>query len=209
MYFANPTGAAKQHMLDGLLGFIDTPAQGSKRPDGVVWCADNGCFSDAFDEAKWWRFLEKNAGDPKCVFATAPDVVGDHAATLERSRPWLPKIRALGYRAAFVVQDGATVTNVPWGEFDVIFIGGAKDNRFKLGPTVRQLVAEAKRLGKWVHMGRVNSGKRYRYAECIGCDSADGTYLTKGPDKNLPKLLGWLRDLDERPALVRLIGEPS
>jgi hypothetical protein len=45
-------------------------------------------------------------------------------------------------------------------------------------------------------MGRVNSLKRLRYAEMIGCDSVDGTYLTFAPDENLPRLLGWLRDLD-------------
>jgi hypothetical protein len=43
-------------------------------------------------------------------------------------------------------------------------------------------------------MGRVNSLRRHRYAAAIGCDSADGTYLTRGPDENLPKLLGWVRD---------------
>jgi hypothetical protein len=42
-----------------------------------------------------------------------------------------------------------------------------------------------------VHCGRVNSWKRLAYAESIGCTSADGTYLTFGPEINLPKLLGW------------------
>jgi len=56
----------------------------------------------------------------------------------------------------------------------------------------RELVREAKRRGKWVHMGRVNSLKRLQYATSIGCDSADGTYLVKAPDGNLPTLLAWL-----------------
>lgn len=42
-------------------------------------------------------------------------------------------------------------------------------------------------------MGRVNSERRYRYALAIGCDSADGTYLTFGPDQNLPDVLAWSR----------------
>ena len=54
--------------------------------------------------------------------------------------------------------------------------------------------AEAKRRGKQVHMGRVNSARRYRYAEAIGCDSADGTYIAFGPDVNLPKVLAWPMD---------------
>ena len=56
----------------------------------------------------------------------------------------------------------------------------------------RDLVAEAKERGKWAHMGRVNSMRRYDYARGIGCDSADGTYLTFGPTVNLPKVLKWI-----------------
>lgn len=203
LYLANPCGErVLDQMRAGVLGYIDTPAQGNKRPEGVAWCADNGCFSSRFNEAKWWRFLEVNADHADtCLFATAPDVVGDADATIERSVPWLPKIRALGYPAAFVAQDGLTLlhgalltegfkSSIAWDEFDALFIGGTTD--WKLGPVVVELVAEAKRRGKWVHMGRVNSNKRYKYAAAIGCDSADGTYLTFGPDVNLPKLLGWV-----------------
>jgi hypothetical protein len=193
MYFANPTTGTAELMASGRLGFIDTPLQGNKRPPGVAWCADNGCFSDKWEADKWWRFLVKNAPSAgSCLFATAPDVVGDHEATLERSRVWLPKIRNLGYLAAFVAQDGATPGNVPWDDFDVLFIGGAEDDMFKLGPAGRAVITEAKKRGMWVHMGRVNSRKRYRYADAVGCDSVDGTYLTFGPDVNIPKLLRWV-----------------
>ena len=50
-------------------------------------------------------------------------------------------------------------------------------------------------------MGRVNSLKRYRYAEAIGCDSVDGTKLVFGPDQNLPIVLGWVDDLRTQPAM--------
>jgi hypothetical protein len=50
-------------------------------------------------------------------------------------------------------------------------------------------------------MGRVNSLTRLRYAEAIGCDSADGTYIVFGPDVNFPKVLGWLRDVNTQHAL--------
>jgi hypothetical protein len=43
----------------------------------------------------------------------------------------------------------------------------------------------------------VNSEKRYRYAEAIGCHSVDGTYLTYGPDKNFPNLEAWARTSDQ------------
>lgn len=193
MYFANPCGpAAIDAMRAGTLGYIDTPAQGNRRPEGVKWCADNGAFSDRFNEGKWWAFLNANAyAAADCLFAVAPDVVGDAAATLERSLLWLPKIRALGYPAAFVAQDGAETVGVPWDEFDCLFIGGTTE--WKLGPHAREIAVEAKRRGKWLHMGRVNSERRFEYAAAIGCDSADGTYLTYGPDVNLPRLLAWVR----------------
>lgn len=200
IYFCNPTTGTHDAMTSGLLGFIDTPRQGNIRPDGVVWCADNGCFGKGFTEDHWWRFLVKHAKDAgTCVFATAPDVVGDAVATLERSAPWLPKIRSLGYPAAFVAQDGIEDTVIPWDDFDALFIGGTTE--FKLGATARSLIFEAKRRGKWVHCGRINSLKRYRAMEALGCDSCDGTKVVFAPDVNLPKVLGWVRDLKDRPAL--------
>lgn len=195
MYFTNPTGGAVDYMLDGTLGFIDTPLQGNKRPAGVKhWCADNGCFNDKrFTESKWWEWLTRNAGNSAtCAFATAPDVVGDHAATIERSRPWLPKIRNLGYPVAFVAQDGATPENLPWNDFDVLFIGGT--DKFKLGTDGRACILAAKQRGMWVHVGRVNSRRRYRAFAALGVDSADGTHIVFEPSVALPKILSWIEE---------------
>lgn len=197
LYLANPCGPEViTAMESGQLGYIDTPAQGNRRPD-VTWCADNGCFSGKWDQDKWWKFLTDNAyASSTCLFAVAPDVVGDARATYERSLPWLAKIRGLGYPVAYVAQNGQEQFTPPWDEFDVLFIGG--DTAWKLGGHARQLVREAKSRGKHVHMGRVNSERRFRYAAAIGCDSADGTYLTFGPSENLPKLLAWTRGLDQQ-----------
>lgn len=197
LYFANPCGpAVTAAMQAGTIGFIQTPAQANAMPEGVTWCMDNGAYSAKFDEGAWWRALVRHSDRAaSCLFAVAPDVVGDAAATLERSRPWLPKIRELGYPAAFVAQDGQEHLPVPWDDFDVLFIGGTTD--WKLGPAARGLVAKAKGRGMWVHMGRVNSERRYEYARAIGCDSCDGTYLTFGPDVNLPRLLAWTRNNDQ------------
>jgi hypothetical protein len=189
-------------MLDQRLGYIDTPAQGNRRPEGVAWCADNGCFGKGYPgDEKWLAWLTKNAhAAPDCLFATAPDVVGDAEATLARSAPFLPIIRELGYPAALVAQDGLEALPVPWETFDVLFIGGTTE--WKLGQAAHALIRQAKERGKWVHMGRVNSERRYRYAHTIGCDSVDGTYLTFGPDINLPKLLAWSRVENQQPLFV-------
>jgi hypothetical protein len=71
-----------------------------------------------------------------------------------------------------------------WDEIDALYIGG--DTAWKLREHAADLAAVASSVGKWVHMGRVNSAKRYRYAEAIGCYSVDGTYLTFGPRQEPP-----------------------
>lgn len=194
IYFTNPTGSPAVHeaIRNGTLGFIATPAQGNARIANVTWCADNGCYGKGYPgDSAWLRWLEKHAVDANtCSFATAPDVVGDAKATLARSMPMLPIIREFGYDAALVAQDGLEAHNVPWEAFDVLFIGGSTE--WKLGEHALKLVREAHWYGKGVHMGRVNSHRRYKYAKHIGCDSVDGTYLTYGPDKLLPNLLKWV-----------------
>lgn len=176
--------------------YIDTPLQGNRRPDDVTWMADNGCFSDKWDEGRWWAWLQANAhAADTCLFAVAPDVVADAWRSHMRSYPWLAKIRKLGYPVAYVLQDNAEKHPIPWNDFDVAFVGGSTG--WKLGPQARELVAEAKRRGKRVHMGRVNSERRWRYAQAIGCDTVDGTFLTFGPDVNLPRLLSWRLTLDQ------------
>ena len=198
-YFANPsTPRVRDAMATGRLDMIATPKQGNRLPAGVAWSADNGCFGKGWPGVeRWLAWLDTYTPEERsrCLFAVAPDVVGDAAATLARSLPWLPEIRALGYPAAFVAQDGLEDLEVPWGSFDCLFIGGTTG--WKLGPHARTLVTEAKARGKYVHMGRVNSERRFRYAAAIGCDSADGTFLAFGPDVNLPRIMAWLRTDDQ------------
>lgn len=202
-YFANPsTQTVRDAMTTGLIDMIATPKQGNKLPAGVAWCADNGCFGKGYpgDDA-WFAWLQSFTPEERsrCLFAVAPDVVGDAWRTHLRSFPWFAKIRALGYPVAYVAQNNLELHPVPWWDFDVLFIGG--DTRWKLGRHARALVAEAKRRGKWVHMGRVNSARRLRYADAIGCDSADGTYIAFGPDQNLPDVLSWLRQANHQGVL--------
>lgn len=176
--------------------------------DFEVLGIDNGCYnpkvSAAFNADRYIEFigLYRRVFD-KVRFATAPDVlnwlplgkdgalvpVGDAAATLERSAPILPRIRAAGVPAALVGQDGLELLDIPWDTFDCLFIGGSDD--WKLWGC-RGLVDEAKDRGKWVHMGRVSSDKRMARAKAMGCDSADGTFIAFAPDKNLARVLGWL-----------------
>ena len=200
MFYANPsTPGVRDAMRRGLLSAIVTPAQGNQI-DGIAdWCADNGRFGRGWPGyARWGNWLRGLPQDG-CAFAIAPDIPFNAAKTLRCAGPALRFIRRLGFPAALAAQNGLENMVIPWDEFDVLFLGG--DTAWKLGPAARQLAADAHAKGKRVHMGRVNSLRRLRYADAIGCDSADGTYLAFGPDENLPKLLGWLRDVNDQGTL--------
>ena len=169
-----------------------TPRMGQRSPTGQPWAADNGRFSapQNYTDAGYLAWLKTMPAET-CLFAVAPDVVGDATATLAMSAPMLPRIRTAGYRAAFVAQDGQESLPVPWDAIDVLFIGGTTG--WKLGPNAEAIAREAKRRGKWVHMGRVNSYERGRYARWLGCDSIDGTQFSWFRDTKLPAYLNSLR----------------
>lgn len=195
-YYATASGPrVREAMRSGHLGHIATPASGHRLQAGVAWCADNGAYTRAYpgDDTYLAWLSARTPHAARCAFATAPDVVADGAATLARSLPMLHRIRALGYPAALVAQDGMEHLTIPFDAFDVLFLGGT--TQWKLGPAAADLTAQAGEHGKPVHMGRVNSLRRLRYAQAIGCHSVDGTYLAYGPDRNLPTLLRWLGEL--------------
>lgn len=181
-----------------------TPNMGNRLPEARLWAADTGCFSPSgSSDYSWERYRDwltrYQSEQERCLFATAPDVVGDAAATLTRSAPILPLIRGLGYRAALVAQDGLENIAVPWDTFDALFMGGT--TRWKLSEAAYALMRDARDRGKWVHAGRVNSSKRLRAMAMGGAHSADGTYVAFGPDVNIPKLQSWLDEHERQPSL--------
>jgi hypothetical protein len=178
-------------VADPRIGVMLSYNAGKQRVIGhKCWAADNGCFSQPkkYTDDGFLSWLDK-IDRTGCLFAVAPDVVADAAATLDRAAPMLPKIRRLGFAAAFVGQDGATPDSLPWPDFDALFIGGSTE--WKLSGMAADLIAEGKRQGKWVHMGRVNSWARISAADALGVDSVDGTFIAYAPDKNTLKVLDW------------------
>jgi hypothetical protein len=184
------------------LGLLDTPNSRYKKSDTWVWAADNGCFNAKtfVGEQAWFEWLTQNQGQrSSCLFASLPDVVGSHDDTLTRSAKWFSPVTDLGYRPAFVIQDGATIESIPWGELGAVFIGGSTE--FKLSNQARDIVQYAKSKSLHVHMGRVNSFRRFRYAQSIGVDTVDGTYIAFGPDINAPIVLRWSAQLNSQASL--------
>lgn len=202
IYYANPsTEPIRDAMMAGELGCITTPYQGNVTfPDEWDVIADNGCFSNKWDDRHWTAWLIQL---PRTIrFAVAPDVFDPtgapcHEPTVERWRHWAPRIRRHGFTPAFVCQVGATVDTLPT-DADVLFLGGTTE--WKLGPEAWRITAS--RGDRWVHMGRVNSKKRFDTARAMGCDSCDGTFLVFGPDTNLERLRVWLRDAEQQPMLM-------
>ena len=169
-----------------------------------VWAADNGCYSqgESFnlqDYLKWLRAM--SPAKSNCLFATAPDVVGNALATRERSRDVLPIIKEMGYKAALVAQDGLQDMAVEWDAFDVFFVGGTTWWKLTHGLV---LAWEAKQRGKWVHVGRVNSLQRIRLAAQSGADSTDGTHIAFEPDIKIAQTVEWLRAMDEAPPPIAI-----
>lgn len=175
-------------------GFMFTPQMGNILPANVLWAADNGRFA-APEKYTHRGYLEWLRSRPpcNCLFATAPDCLGNHVETVQLSTPLLPWLRAVGYSPAFVAQDGWDEATVPWALFDWLFIGGSTEFKLGLGLTAAR---QAQRRGKNVHMGRVNSYKRFCIAADAGCVSVDGTFLKFGPKKNWPRLCSWFTNYE-------------
>jgi hypothetical protein len=141
---------------------------------GAPWAMDNFAYT-AFDPVRFRRSLVAYEGVPGCLFTVAPDVWGDAAVTLDQFGVWHDEIKGHGYPIALAVQNGQETRPVPWADLDAVFIGG--DTAFKFSDYVRDLVTEARMRGKWVHLGRVNSVRRWNYAHSLHVNSVDGTSL--------------------------------
>ncbi len=142
---------------------------------GLVYGIDNGAFS-GFDERAFLALLKRQeSARDRCRFVCAPDVVGSARRTREVFDRWYPKLE--GWPIALVAQDGIGELCVPWDLIDAVFIGGS--TAFKVGPEAKAVVDAAKILGKWTHMGRVNTPDRVELAASWGVDSIDGTGISR------------------------------
>ena len=82
-----------------------------------------------------------------------------------------------GWPMALVAQNGIEDLEIPWHEMDALFIGGV--DPWKDSKAVADLVKTAKTLGIWVHVGRLNSPKRFDHFDALGADSCDGSGIAR------------------------------
>ncbi len=145
-----------------------------QREDGIS-AADNGCFK-GFREVEFLALLERERPYRHLFkFVCVPDIVASAIRTLEIFDIYRHKLA--GWPIALVMQDGQENLPIPWHELSAVFIGGS--TAWKDGQHAAAIVRTAKILGKWVHVGRVNTPERWDHFEALGVDSVDGSGLAR------------------------------
>lgn len=161
-------GCAVEQLLTPLTRFK------RQRPD-AMFAIDNGAFS-GLNVKGFLALLEREYEARKqCRFVAVPDVVASAIRTLEVFEYWRYKLN--GWPLALVAQDGQERLPIPWAGIDAIFIGGSTG--WKMGQHAEHIIKAAKAIGKWVHVGRVNTPGRFEHFERLGADSIDGTGLSR------------------------------
>ena len=195
---ATPTLRRFAHL--GCYGQLINPRSGDWPELGLPWACDNGSFA-GFNEALFWRMLERVSFFTGCRWVTAPDVVADSARTLSLFHTWAPRLHELGFPVALVAQNGLVPEDVPWDDIAGLFVGG--DTAWKLGPQAAELVRIANGRGLWTHMGRVGTGKRIRYCQWLEIDSIDGGVFSTHPLQAFRNFTKLLVQPDPRPLEVQ------
>lgn len=155
---------------------LRTPLTKYARASGIPYGLDNGCYKQ-FEPVIWNRLLNE-AEEDRPVFATMPDIVGDALRTLELFEHF--KLKANDLPLALVIQDGIERVRIPWDDIAAVFIGGS--TQFKHSREALAVVKTARLLGKWVHIGRVNTCARAR--NWVGlADSVDGSGMSRFDDR--------------------------
>lgn len=202
---ATSTVRQLSRQFPGHLGVLHTPQNGNRLCSlPLPWACDNSAFSNP-DVDKFWRLCINSWAMDRHhapMWVAVPDVVGDHRATLASfgwwRAYWLEEIGCIPFPLAFVLQNGCTVDEVPWDDIAAVFVGG--DNQFKLRQSAT-LIDAAKERGKMIHIGRVNTHRRLRYAFDLGADTVDGTNYSMFSETHLPGALVFVKGLDKRPVL--------
>lgn len=152
---------------------------------GCPWMLDNGAFT-GFDESRFFQQLGKYVKySGTCIGVVVPDKPFNWPLTLEMFQRYHEPIRANGFPVALATQNGADPKHIPWSDVDVLFIGGDHEHKRS---EAHWLAWHAKKHGKWVHVGRVQSGRRimqhFQWA-----DSADGTTHKHHPTQQDPGII--------------------
>lgn len=147
----------------------------SNQNEKARFAIDNGAFA-GFDARGFVSLLKREeCRRGLCRFVAVPDVVGSAIRTLEVFEHWAPIMQE--WPLALVAQDGQENLPIPWDRIAAIFIGGSTE--WKMGPHAAACIKACKAIGKWCHVGRVNTPGRFEYFDALGADSIDGTGISQ------------------------------
>jgi hypothetical protein len=166
-------------------------AAGVQRTEGFRYALDNGawahrngeCFTDpdaTFDFIKLIALLGKHAD-----FIVCPDKVGDSAETMDLINMWVGMDFLQPYlehtRVLLAVQDGMLASDIEdyFKHPSIgIFVGGTTEWKEEMIPYWGDVGQD---LGRWVHVGRVNTARRIRMCQHAGVTSIDGSSVAQFP----------------------------
>jgi hypothetical protein len=175
----------KKKKHTGKVGWFTSPSgflHHGYPPSDMPCAFDNGAFLRWIPGDYIRMLIVARDRGLKPLWVVLPDVVGDARRTLRFWYTWEPIVSAFGFPLAFACQDGCEPEDVP-RTASCCFIGGTTD--WKLANAAR-----FKSVTSWLHIGRVNTAGRLKWAESIGADSIDGS--------------GWFRDGVNNPNSKRL-----
>ena len=179
-------------------GVGECVTRGQLPPRRTPWFYDNGAFEDfqagrPFNALQFTRDLRaivrwcdvrgfgigrgRSEGQPMRLpdFLVLPDLVGQGEASLAFSLDWLQHYKQHELRWYLAVQDGMTASQVgnALGSNPYIrglFVGGTLEWKLRTAP---QWCAFARELGRPIHIGRVGTVDRVKWAASIGATSID------------------------------------
>jgi len=163
----------------GRIGMLNTPFSFKKPPFYMPYAIDNGCFT-RWEPDKFRAILCRAKLCHKPLWVVCPDVVGDAEATIKLWHEWHDKIQ---YPLAFACQDGMEPQDVPTKAI-CCFIGGTTD--WKLNNAHR-----FKDVCQLLHIARVSTLGRLKWAAEICADSVDGTGFFRGRGKQYVDFVEW------------------
>ena len=181
-------------------GIGECTVRGELPPRRQPWFYDNGAFKDfkagrSFDEKPFLRDLDilasldmigaHSADRPVWLveppqWIVVPDIVAGGLLSLDFSLSWEPRCRGLA-PLYLAVQDGMTPADVErvLPRFQGIFVGGSTEWKMDTGAA---WVAWGHARGRPVHIGRVGTARRVRWALTTGCDSIDSSLPLRSKD---------------------------
>jgi len=184
------TTAAIPYIKDhaAVLGYLMAPQKYSGPrlrgyiSENIPVFSDNDRFIGVND-ALFEKFIPKLAF-VRVYWLLVPDVVADCAGTLNNFIYWKEKIKHIPL--AYALQDGQTEDTVPWDNICAVFLGGS--TAYKLSEDAMSLLYAAKKRGKYVHVGRVNTANRIYLFQHIA-DTIDGSSFSRFTNTLLPPIL--------------------